>query len=61
MASNACITTFAVAEEVQMTHSYRLKTLTLATEIMISSLLVKADKMDVVKVLKDTLASSKWF
>ena len=59
MASNACFATFAAAEELQMTHHYGLAIPTLATKIMISSLLIKADKLDVEGFLLDTYTSKK--
>ena len=59
MASNACYATFAAAEEVPILHYYGFEVLALAKRIMISQLLLKADKLDVEEFLKGTFTNKK--
>jgi len=59
MASNACFAAFAAAEQVPIIHYYGLEVLTMAKKIMISSLLLKGDKVDVEEFLKNTFPSKK--
>ena len=59
MASNACFATFAAAEDLLIIHYYGMEILTMAKKILISALLVKADKMDVEEFLRATFTSKK--
>ena len=51
MASNACYAAFAASEDVPILHYYGFEVLALAKRIMISQLLLKADKLDVEEFL----------
>ena len=59
MASNACLSALAAIEDVQILHYYALEVLTMAKRILISSLLLKVDKVDVEEFLKNTFKSKK--
>jgi len=59
MASNACYAAFAASEDVPILHYYGFEVLALAKRIMISQLLLKADKMDVEEFLKGTFTNKK--
>ena len=59
MASKACFAGFAATEEVPILHYYRFEVLTVAKNFFISSLLLKADKVDVEEFLKTTFNSKK--
>ena len=59
MASNECFRTFAAAEEAPILHYYGLEIITMAKKIMISTLLLKGDKVDVEEFLQQTFPSKK--
>ena len=59
MNSNPCFAAFAAIEEVPILHYYGLEVLTLAKKVLISSLLLKVDKVDVEEFLKTTFPSKK--
>ena len=59
MASNACFSVFAATEDTPILHYYGFEVLTLAKKILISSLLLKADKVDIEEFLKTTFTSKK--
>ena len=59
MASNACFATVAAADDLLLIHYYGTEILTMAKKITISSLLVKADKVDVEEFLRTTFTSKK--
>ena len=59
MDSNPCFAVFAATEEVPILHYYGFEVLTVAKKIFISSLLLKADKVDMEEFLKTTLNSTK--
>ena len=54
MASNLCFATFAAAEQVPILHYYGLEVFAMAKKVLISALLLKADRVDVEEFLKDT-------
>ena len=56
MASNACYSAFAATEEVQILHYYGLEVL---IQVLISSLLLKVDKVNIEEFLKETFKSNK--
>ena len=59
MASNTCFAAFAATEEVPIQHNYGFEVLTVAKKIFISSLLLKADKVDMEEFLKTTFNTKK--
>jgi len=59
MASNSCFSAFAATEETPILHYYGFEILVLAKRVLISSLLLKADKVDVEDFLKNTFSSKK--
>ena len=59
MASNLCVATFAASEEPPILHYYGLQVVTPATRIMISSLVLKVEKIDVEEFLKETFRTKK--
>ena len=59
MASNACFAAFTTSEDLPVLHYYGLEVFTMAKRIMISSLLLKGDKVDVEEFLKDTFPKKK--
>jgi len=59
MNSNPCFAAFAAIEEVPILHYYGLEVLTFAKKVLISSLLLKVDKVDVEEFLKTTFPSKK--
>ena len=59
MASNACLSALSAIEDVQIIHYYGLEVLTFAKRILISSLLLTGDQVDVEEFLKTTFKSKK--
>ena len=59
MNSNACFAAFAAIEEVPILHYYGLEVLTFAKKVLVSSLRLQVDKVDVEEFLKATFESKK--
>ena len=54
MASNPCFAAFAPMEEMPILHYYGVEVFTMAKRVLISTLLLKGNKVDVEEFLKDT-------
>ena len=59
MAQNLCFATFAAHEVTPILHYYGLEVVTLAKRILLSSLVLKVDRMDVEEFLKETFRTKK--